>query len=107
MSKEINRYAVPPASMLIKYKDDPIVFAEQVQDGVERAALGDGAKTGAIEPASNKFVQQPGLEGTPQKMKSVPILRILTDPGNRCGFPIAKVASEDKSALAFGVSPHW
>src|SRR5882672_279402 len=101
--KKIDRDTITLSGMLIKNKNDDRAGCQQVHDGVQRTALGQGAETGAAKSAVHKSIQPGWLEWPAKKMEEIFVLRKLADARDRGHFPISKVSGQEKHPLSLVV----
>src|SRR4029434_742440 len=88
-------------------KDDDRSVAEQVENAVEGAALGEGAETHAASSCRDEVVQPTRFEGPAYEVEQVAVLRKLADPRHRRNLPVAQMTNQKQKALSFFVRGNW
>ncbi len=103
VAEEVDSDAVFGDGVLVEGVDDDGALVEEVEDGVERAALGEGAEAGAAEAPFDELVEEFGFEGASDEVEDAFVLGELADTGDRGDFEITVVAGEEDDAFALVV----
>src|SRR5215469_3811470 len=98
MAKEIHGDSIVFTGVLIKHINDDRAAGQQLQDGVQRTALGQRAKASPPKSPGDERIQQAGLQRTTHEMKLAAVFGELLDARYGCHLEVTKVArQEDQS----------
>src|SRR5207244_2227335 len=100
VAEEIHCDPVLPSSVLIKGIDNDRPTPQQVEDGVQRAPLGQRTKPSPPKSPGDEIIQQARLEGAAHEVKLAAVLRELADAPHGGDFEVAEMTRQNQQALA-------
>lgn len=96
LPEKIRDHALPRRRVLVVDEDHDPLLREQIEDGIERTALRDGAEPGATESPRHIRIQRRGLQRAADEMEQPLELRELPDARDGRDLPISEVPREQQ-----------